>query len=580
MSVATNEEATSDLNDRLERALPRAEHQWFRWASLGIAAVAVLTRFWALGAVPGPLADEVLAAASLHSLFHTGGGFLGIVTPLIDGRAIVAAIGGRSVADLRAVAAVFGLGTIALLMVGTRRLFGEVTAVSVGAVMALMPWSVYYSRIFFPASEYVCASAAVVLTAVASIETRRFRWVVLCGIAGALSIYVYPTAIVTTPILLLTVGVAYRSSLRKSVFAAAGIGATSLLLLVPYLVAQMLVPNSAAAKINGVIGSRLLFTSELSAPAMMSHAAEAWYSYFTFGFVVAHGDPNPVQSIQTMGEVGPLIGIVAAVGIVVSIARIRQPAYQLVLLSLILFPIGDALTLQNAIGNSDVAAIGMLPWSVLAGIGAEALIGLTQRTAWRGRRRENPPYGMGEIDTRDMPRRRVNTALTASIAIGLGLLLAAQSVGFFQGYFGSYVDEYAYRFEFGFAPVVATLEHPTSRFRGVGGLPVSVLAGYERPQMLEYYSNYKLKVVQVLQGCALPPKTFVRYAVAKQVIVVREGWDYGSTPGCVDQTMLIQQTLDELRRAGRTVIVINMFDNNARQSSGPRYQTAVLLLNR
>ena len=107
-----------------------------------------------------------------------------------------------------------------------------------------------------------------------------------------------------------------------------------------------------------------------------------------------------------------------------------------------------------------------------------------------------------------------------------------------------------------------------------------MLVGYERAQMIEDDSNYKLSIVQVRYGCAPLPKTFARNAVAKHVLAVREGKDHGAMPGHVDQTTLTRQTRYQFRRAGSIVIVLNMLDDKGRQSSGPRYPRAVLLLHR
>jgi len=560
----------------MERAAGHPLEDLYVFAVAIIVAVGFVLRAWRLGAVPGPFADEVVSAESLHSLFNTrvGGGILSIVTPILDGRLLVKTVMGAKLIDLRIVSLVFGLGTILIVIDLVRRLYGRTASIIAGGAASVMPWAIYYSRIFIPASEYVFFSILMVYAGLALLDRRSNMWLVVGCVSAAVTVYIYPTSIVSTP-LLIAVVVVYRR--RAVVRMRLSIWLSSILLflalMIPYAVGHLVDVGPSTATINRVIGSRLLLNSGLSLGAECAQFLRSYISYFTPAFLAVRGDPNPMQSIQTLGEIGPVLYVIGLIGIIIAIIRIRQPKYQFVILILLVFPVGDALTLQNSIGNSDVAALGIVPWCMLVGIGGAAIIHVVAGATYRKTVDDASAGISSENHSVQTKGKRRNIRAELAVLCSIMLLFGAQLELFAPTYFGRYDNMYGYRFEYGFSSIAYIIKQ-----QKLNSLPVTIDAGYQRSQMYQYFNNNKINIVSSYQSCRLLPYDYLHYAVAEQVLVIREGWDYASTPGCVNQLSLIRKEINALRLTGRTVKVEAQFRNDPQQLSGPRYHTVVLLL--
>lgn len=548
-------------------------------ALVAIMIIAISLRVWRLGSVPRPLADEVVAAVSLHSLFNSSsGGLLSIVTPVLDGRAIVKAFGGTRLVDLRMISVLFGLGTVLVIVDLANRLYGRGAALVAGCAVAIMPWAVYYSRIFFPAAEYMFVSLLVVYTAIAVLHRESTWWLLVCCTMIAVTIYIYPASIVSTPLVLVVVVMSYDRAAKRLPLSTWLWGAllTSVLLM-PYIWAHLINIGTGTATINGVIGSRQLFRSGLPLGAEVTQFARSYASYFTPSYLLFHGDPNPGQSIQTIGEVGPILTVMGLVGLLVSIKRIREHQYRLVVLLLLVFPVADALTLQNSIGNSDVAVLGVIPWALLAGVGgieiAQWAGSISKRLAGGSRHHSGSvgPSGAAAQVGHGLP---IAQLVSLSIA---GLLTIAQVVQFAPRYFGPYNQTYPSYFEMGFARVGDVLKRAGLR---TDGLPVTIDAGYQRALMYSYFLHYRIRIASVYQSCQPLPRDVLLYSVPEQIIVIREGRDYGADRGCVNQLTLISREIAAFKHYSKHfhIRVLKIFQNDPKQLSGPRYETAVLLL--
>jgi len=561
-----------------------AAHEDSRWRksaySLSVLAILVVgggLRAWRLGSVPGPLADEVVAAASLHSLFISrSGGVLSIITPILDGRLVVKTFFGTRLVDLRVIPVAFGLGTIALTIDLANRLYGRAASLLAGCGVAVMPWAIYYSRLYFPASEYIFVSLLMIYSGVALVHQRPRWWLLVCCASAAVTIYIYPASIVSTPLLLVVIAACYRKSVSRLPASTWLWGPLLLLaLLVPYAWAHVVNITSGTATINGVIGTRQLFRSGLPFATEMVHFIRSYFSYFTPAYLLFHGDPNPAQSVQSIGEVGPIIAGLGIVGMFMSITKMRNPQYLLVFMLLLVFPVGDALTLQNSIGNSDVAALGVIPWGMLAGIGGAGLAGgigaLSVRLKLLSRRAPIAAQSVGATAA-----HRLLTVRGIALYI-VGLLLVAQVSLFAPRYFGLYNDIYATYFESGFSRVGGVLARAGIASQG---LPMTIDAGYDRSMMFSYFLDYKVNITSVYQSCQLLPRRTLLYSVAEQIIVIREGRDYGTAPGCVNQLTLIPREIKAFNQAGGNVHVevLAIFHNDPDQLTGPHYETAVVLL--
>jgi hypothetical protein len=518
-----------------------------RFVFPGVLILAATLRAVSLQSVPPPLADEVLAAVDLHSLLYQGRHFTGAkpgllahLTPIVDGRWLAADFLSTSVTDLRVLSVLFGLGSVALAVklgqeLADRR-FGLLTAF----FLAVMPWHIYFGRIYLPASETLFLTLAAVVLALVGLRAKSVPHCMGAIAAAAASIYLYPVSILLSPLLLVTVVAfrwedtrtfGWRRSLTVAIF--------GLLILVPYLVGRFTGSDAAVRVINEVIVSRMIWTHGLSSTDVFLRVVANWWSYLTPRFLFLSGDPNTRASIQSLGEVGWAIGALGVVGIISALRR-RSRADLLIMSWLLLFPLASALTFYDAPGNSVRAVVGSVVWALLAAMGLSALLAVSSKT--------------------------LRTILVACA----GLALAAQLVVFSSAYFGSYSREQAASFETGYDRIYEVLEE-----RGVQDVPITLHAGYQRDAMLQYFSDYRLKAAQSLLACYELPSGIVRSMVLPRVFIVREDPDYWREPECTHRD-LIRRDIGALRRAGDVVEVLAIYPN----APGSEFRTAILFVDR
>lgn len=524
----------------------------WRITAAAILVGAAILRFYDLEDVPLPFADEVVAAVDIRSIVLTGRHFdrspadlLAYITPLIDGRFAIYYFVGARVADFRLVSAFFGVLTVALMLWLGRELGSRRLGVGAAGALAIMPWHIYFSRIFFPASEYLCLTVLMICLAMATLRRQSTWLAVATGAAAAGTMYLYPVGLVSTPIVLCLVA-AYRSAelarygVRRLALAGLGMGT---IVLVPYFVAHLLVVASTTAIVNSVIASKMIWNHELAPWALVRLFASNWSSYYTPQFILLSGDPNVAQSIQVIGQVGWCLGSLGIVGAAIAVARRSRTDYLLLGLALT-FPIADALTYFDARGNSVRGILGSVVWALLAGL---ALL-------------ETP--------------RILPTVSKHAFAAAVGAGLSVQALLFTGYYFGPYSERNAYAFETGYSQIYSALAQ-----RGLVEVPITLHAGYERDVLLEYFSGYRLAPTQTVLACSPLPFDVSHYTVLPRIFIVREDRGFSADRQCTDQSSLIAHDEIELRSveqrpyepSSRKIDLIAEFSNDPQDD----YYTAV-----
>lgn len=519
-------------------------------ASIFILLVAAIFRFVRLGSLPPPLADEILAAVDLRSALQTGRhftgdelGILGLVTPALDGRYLIAALTGTTVPDLRLASALFGLATVAGLFLLARELrASHLFALFAAGFLALMPWHIIQSRIFLPAAESVFLTTVSLLLIFMALRKRSLPLGIAATLTAGISMYLYPVALFTSPLFLATAIIFRKADLRRFGLArAAGLLLVGLVIMTPY-VAGHLREDSLTREINDVFASKMVWAHGLDSLQLMRAVGMHWLSYLTPDFLAFHGDPNPRQSVQSVGQVGWVFTTLGFLGVVVGVGR-RNRSDVLFLSWLAVYPLGDALTYYDATGNAVRAPLGVIVWSLLAASGVDFLVRLS---------------------------RRMRRALAMGILTLLTLTVVAQIALFGNAYFGRYPTDYGYAFETGYAGIYDMLKR-----RGVEKVPVTVHAGYKRDAVLRYFSNYRLRVVEVHLACYELPYDVVHHTVLPRVFVIREDRDFASVPGCIKDGLL-DRDLNDLQRGGVNVEVLARFHN----ASSSRFETAIVFVQR
>jgi Dolichyl-phosphate-mannose-protein mannosyltransferase len=520
-----------------QRRLSRVEGRTLRRgvavaAVFFLFAVAISLRFFRLASVPPPLADEVLGAVDLRSALKVGHhftgdrlGLVGYLTPSLDGRYAVAAIFGESVPDLRLASAAFGTITIGAVALLAREISARTSfAVIAASALAVMPWHVFDSRIFLPQAESVLTGLLAVLLVLDALRKRSLVLATAAALIAVVSIYLYPVAIVTTPLFLATAVVFRRKELSRFGLARGiSVGVVGIGLIIPYVIGR-LSHDRLTEQINEVIGQKMIWNHGLGWERVAQLIGEHWLSYLTPGFLFFHGDPNVRLSIQSMGQVGWALGALGVGGVVLSVIR-RRPADLFLLSWLVIYPLGDALTYYDATANSLRAAMGSVVWALFAASGLDFALQRTRH--WR----------------------------RVILLAGVGVVVAIQVVLFATAYFGSYPRKYGYAFETGYSRVYGILKR-----RGVEDVPVTVHAGYERDQIFRYFSDYKLRIVEQHAACYKLPYDVVHYTVLPRVFIIREDRDYAAVSGCIVHGLLARD-LKDLRRKGVVVEVLARFRN-------------------
>jgi 4-amino-4-deoxy-L-arabinose transferase-like glycosyltransferase len=518
-----------------------------RFAFPALVILAATLRAVFLRSVPPPMADEVLAAVDLHSMLSQGQHFTGAlpgllahVTPILDGRSLAAATLGTSVTDLRIMSALFGVGSVVLAAKLGHELADRRLGLLTALFLAVMPWHIYFSRIYFPASETVFLTLAALVLGVVGLRNRSILQCMGAIVAAAASIYLYPVCILITPLLLVTV-VAFRWEDARAFgwrrFVPLGI--FGLLILIPYVVGRFAGNDATVEAINEVIASRMIWTHGLSSSDVLLRVLGNWASYATPRFLFLSGDPNVRQSIQALGEVGWAIGALGVVGIVTALRR-RSRADLLVISWLLLFPFASALTFYDAPGNSVRAVVGSVVWALLAAMGLRTILAIPSK-----------------------PSRSI-------LAVLAGVVIAAQLVVFSTHYFGSYSREQAAAFETGYDRIYDVLEE-----RGVQDVPITLHAGYQRDAMLQYFSGYRLAATQSILACYELHSGVARFTVLPRVFIVREDPDYWREPECTHRD-LVRRDIRALRRAGNVVEVLATYPN----APGSTFRTAIFFVDR
>ncbi len=203
----------------------------FIWALLiGIVIVASVLRLWQLGNVPSsPDWDEVALGYDAYSIIHTGRDEFGKLLPVVlrsfdDYKPALYAylsipsvlIFGLNIFAVRLPSAVFGIISVIAVFFLIREIFENYKfrdhlALLTSFFLAISPWSIQFSRVAF---ESNVGNALNILTALFFVKALKKPWMLLLSAFFAgLSIYVYQSEKVFTPLLVLALFLIYRKKI-------------------------------------------------------------------------------------------------------------------------------------------------------------------------------------------------------------------------------------------------------------------------------------------------------------------------------------------------------------------------------
>lgn len=195
-----------------------------------ILVLAICLRLFALGTVPGGInQDEASAAYESYSLLHHGTDKWGYHLPVYfvswgSGQNVLEsylaipfiAIFGLSSFAIRLVPALLGIGSVVLLFLVARQLFGKKVALWAALLLAVCPWAVLTSRFAVESDILPFFVLLGIWSVMYTYRSPHKKYLVPVSLVPfALALYAYVTSIVVIPFMLAGVLVIYGKKHRE-----------------------------------------------------------------------------------------------------------------------------------------------------------------------------------------------------------------------------------------------------------------------------------------------------------------------------------------------------------------------------
>ena len=132
---------------------------------------------------------------------------------------------GLTTITIRAIPALFGLGTVGLVFLLRRRL-GTMATLSAALLLAVSPGAVYLSRYFIHETQFAFFTLGIVVAGLRFYDTRNPTWLIMASASAALLFATKETAMISMGVLLIAFGLThfYRRRFGKAVTQPSGKG--------------------------------------------------------------------------------------------------------------------------------------------------------------------------------------------------------------------------------------------------------------------------------------------------------------------------------------------------------------------
>ncbi|MGH7742777.1 MAG: ArnT family glycosyltransferase [Candidatus Eiseniibacteriota bacterium] len=378
-------------------AAPGAASARYRWALLGLTAIAALLRLTDLThAPPGLNQDEAIGSWISWCLLKTGHDMTGQAWPIFYSHGIgdypstlflyltipFQWLGGLNVWTARLPSAASGVLCVPLLAYVGTRLFDRRVGLAAAILLTLNPWHLFLSRFGIGASHcsmFALLAVALMLAARLPLadhgaEPPRIAPALLAGLAAGIACYGYPPLRIYFPALFVLLALAQWRSLRASLGTRAGRLAFAALALA-FL--ALFVPLAIEHVVDPHIAHRWEMTRLWDAGAspleIESLVAARYAAHFSPDFLFIRGDRfvvvNPLHTGAFPWVALPLLILGAAF----ALARWRSSAAARTLAVLVLaYPAGDLVSRYDGV-HSQRSAAGVGALVLVAAYGAIAL---------------------------------------------------------------------------------------------------------------------------------------------------------------------------------------------------------------
>lgn len=350
-----------------------------------IAVAAAVLRLWDLGSLPvGLHGDEAIWGMEADRILDDGS--IGIYTRSALGQptapfylgAIVIGLFGSSVWAIRLPAALAGVVTVVVLHRLVERRFGRAVALAAAAALAAMVWSLHFSRIAFGLAWWPLVVTATIAAFDRAATSSDPRWWIGAGALAASGVYVYNSHwVFGLAIVLYLLAWAprqwrrgHREKLPPMLFAIPA----ALVVLAPMLVFAADSTNDYFDHFDSASRRNSADWIDASPPGKVGLLVE-WYAQ-AWNRLLFDSEIDWVDASGVIAPVPLIFTMLAVIGLVEAVRRHRTPFVGLMLATLLVLPLGPALTINGFTRR----AYAMAPIvAFLAGLGAVVLIDAVRR---------------------------------------------------------------------------------------------------------------------------------------------------------------------------------------------------------
>ena len=320
-------------------------------ALLGIVLVAFAFRVYRIDSLPAGLwwdeafnglrVQRILADPSYRPVF-VGGRALGATALWYTMVPFVAALG-PTAAALRATAILAGtLGTLTTYLLG-RELFGRRVGLVAAAIIAVLTWSVNFSRIAFSATWSATLDALAAYLLIRALRTRRLFDFALGGLALGIAANMYYTTrllpIVLGIYLLHRLALEHGTFVRRALPGLAVLAAVTLLAVAPLIQFGVAHPKQFESRLT----EASIFKEVQSAGSIAPIVSNLREHVLMFNYA---GDSNGRHNLPGAPMLDQVVGAAFVLGLALSLRAIRRPAYSLLLAWAIVMLAGGVFSLS------------------------------------------------------------------------------------------------------------------------------------------------------------------------------------------------------------------------------------------
>lgn len=269
---------------------------------------------------------------------------------------------GPTEVSVRVTSALVGLLTVIITMISVWIWLGKWAGIGTGLSMAILPWHIQMSRW---GSEYVYFPFVFVLGFLFLVlfhKTQKKAYLVIGVVLFSLSMYTYYPAIIVVPIFLLLTFAILLFQSRKipgSLLFLTLCAVMFFLLVVP--IVSSLHSGELMSRWNSVGGSEFKLSSQT-----VERFIQYYVRHFEPRFLFVWGDKELRHAVQRYGELHLFQAVFVVLGLLYILWRRRSVLSLVVIILLLLYPLGSAVTFSRLATRS---VIGVIPLSVASGIG-------------------------------------------------------------------------------------------------------------------------------------------------------------------------------------------------------------------